>query len=79
MKQVNGKIEDKEALRAAFRKPRFASVRGGTIRYNSNHFPIQNFYLYQVVKDASGKVKIEGRGVVFKDHTDAYAKDCPMK
>jgi branched-chain amino acid transport system substrate-binding protein len=79
VRQVQGKLEDRDGLRAAFRKPRFQSVRGGTIRYNSNHFPIQSFYLYQVVKDPAGKLKLEGRGVVFKDHADAYAKDCPMK
>jgi branched-chain amino acid transport system substrate-binding protein len=78
IRAVNGKIEDKEALRAAFLKADFKSVRGA-FRFNTNHFPIQNFYLHQVVKDASGKLKLEGRGVVFKDHADPYAKDCPMK
>lgn len=79
IRAVKGKLEDKEALRAAFRKPTFASVRGGTVRYNANHFPIQNFYLYQVVKDAAGRIRLENRGVVFTNHSDAYAKDCPMK
>jgi branched-chain amino acid transport system substrate-binding protein len=79
IRAVKGKIEDKDALRAAFRKPTFQSVRGGTIKYNTNHFPIQNFYLYQVAKDASGKLKLENRGVVFTNHSDVYAKDCPMK
>jgi branched-chain amino acid transport system substrate-binding protein len=79
VKAVKGKLEDREGLRAAFRKPTFQSVRGGTIRYNTNHFPIQNFYLYQVAKDASGKLKLENRGLVFKNHADPYANDCPMK
>ena len=79
LRAVKGKVEDKEGLRAAFRKPTFQSVRGGTIRYNTNHFPIQNFYLYQVAKDASGRIKLEGRGTVFTNHSDVYAKDCPMK
>jgi len=79
VRAVKGKIEDREALRAAMRKPSFQSVRGGTIRYNSNHFPIQNFYLYQVVKDPAGKLKLANRGVILKDHADPYAKDCPMK
>lgn len=79
IKAVKGKTEDKEALRTAFRKPTFQSVRGGTIRYNTNNFPIQSFYLYEVVKDPAGKLRIANRGVVFRDHVDAYAKDCPLK
>jgi branched-chain amino acid transport system substrate-binding protein len=78
IRAVQGRIEDKEALRAAFRKANFKSVRGA-FKYNSNHFPIQNFYLHQVVKDAAGNLKLEDRGLVFKDHADAYASECPMK
>ncbi len=78
IKAVKGHLDDKDGLRAAFRKADFKSVRG-PYKYNTNHFPIQNFYLFQVAKDASGKLKIENRGVVFTNHSDAYAKDCPMK
>jgi branched-chain amino acid transport system substrate-binding protein len=78
LRAVGGKLEDKDALRAAFRKADFKSVRGA-FKYNTNNFPIQNFYLHQAVKDASGKLKLENRGVVFQNHADAYAKDCPMK
>jgi branched-chain amino acid transport system substrate-binding protein len=79
VRAVSGRLEDKDALRAAFRKPTFASVRGGTLRYNTNHFPIQNFYLYQVVKDATGRLRLENRGTVLANHGDAYATDCGMK
>ena len=78
IKAVGGKLDDKEALRAQFRKADFKSVRG-PFKYNNNNFPIENFYLHQVVKDSAGKLKLENRGVVFKDHSDAYAKDCPLK
>lgn len=78
IKAVKGRLEDKEGLRAAFRKPTFQSVRGGTIRYNKNNFPIQSFYLYEIVKDASGKARLANRGEIFKDHADPYAKDCPL-
>jgi branched-chain amino acid transport system substrate-binding protein len=78
IKGVGGKLEDKDALRAQLRKADFKSVRG-PFRYNTNNFPIENFYLHQVGKDASGKLRLENRGVVFKDHADAYAKDCPLK
>ena len=75
---VKGRIEDKDGLGAAFRRADFKSVRGA-FRYNTNHFPIQNFYLHEVVKDGSGKLKWANRGVVFTDHGDPYASECPMK
>jgi branched-chain amino acid transport system substrate-binding protein len=78
VKGAKGKLDDKDALRAAFRRAEFKSVRGA-FRYNNTHVPIQNFYLQQVAKDASGRLRIENRGVVFENHADAYAKDCPMK
>ncbi len=77
IRAVGGNLDDKEALIAAIRKADFPSVRG-TFKYNNNHFPIQNFYLREVVKDGDDyTTKI--RGVVFSSHGDAYAKDCPMK
>jgi branched-chain amino acid transport system substrate-binding protein len=78
VRAVKGNLDDKDGLRAAFKKAEFASVRG-PFKYNTNHFPIQNFYLQQVVKDASGRLKLENRGVVFSAHADAYARECPMK
>ena len=77
IRAVNGNLDDKEALIAAIRKADFPSVRG-SFKYNNNHFPIQNFYLREVVKDGDDyTTKI--KGVVFSSHGDAYAKDCPMK
>src|SRR5262249_54024054 len=76
IKAVGGKLEDKDALRAAFRKADFRSVRG-LFKYNSNHFPIQNFYLRQVVKEGAD-FKLVNRGLVFSDRADVYAKDCKM-
>jgi branched-chain amino acid transport system substrate-binding protein len=77
IKAVNGKLEDKDGLRAAFRKADFKSVRGG-FKFNTNNFPIQNFYLHQVVKDASGDLRLADRGLVFANHADVYAKECKM-
>jgi len=76
IKAVGGKIEDKESLRAAFRKADFRSVRGA-FKYNTNHFPIQSFYLRQVVKEGAD-LKLVSRGLVFSEHADVYAKDCKM-
>ncbi len=75
---MQGRLDDKDGLRAAFRRADFKSVRGA-FRYNTNGFPIQNFYLHEVVKDGAGKLKWANRGVVFTDHGDPYASECPMK
>jgi branched-chain amino acid transport system substrate-binding protein len=74
---VGGKIEDKEAFRAALRAADFKSVRG-PFKFNKNHFPIQNYYLEQVVKDPQGRLVNAFKGVVFENHADAYQPECPM-
>ena len=75
---VDGKIEDKAAFIAALAKGDFKSVRG-KFRFNTNHFPIQNFYLEQVVKGEDGKPRLKLGDVAMQDHGDAYAAQCPMK
>ena len=67
-----------KAMRAAFRKEDYGSVRGKYV-YGNNHFPIQDFYLRKVVADADGKwtTKIEQK--VYSNHQDVYAKKCKMK
>lgn len=75
---AKGKIEDKDAFRAALRKASFQSVRG-PFKFNQNHFPIQNYYLNQVAKDASGRLYNKLLGVAIKDSVDAFHQKCPMK
>ncbi len=77
IKATGGKLDNKDALRAALRKADFASVRG-KLKFNNNHFPIQNYYLYETVRQ-DGKLMQVNRGTVLTDHADIYAKDCPMK
>ncbi|MGE0273291.1 MAG: ABC transporter substrate-binding protein, partial [Alphaproteobacteria bacterium] len=79
VKAVNGKIEDKEAVRKALKASDFASVRG-QVKFNNNHFPIENFYIQEVVKDADGNYDTRIKGTVLLAHADAYgAKECKMK
>ncbi|HEY0834854.1 MAG TPA: ABC transporter substrate-binding protein [Azospirillum sp.] len=78
VKAVGGNLGDKDKLRAAFKAAKIASVRG-SFTFNNNHFPVQNVYLREVVKGADGVVTNKLAGTVFKDHADAYAKDCGMK
>jgi branched-chain amino acid transport system substrate-binding protein len=74
---VGGKIEDKAAFRKALENVKFESVRGN-FKFNTNHYPIQDFYLVEIVKDQKGRPVMEIRGVIDRDHADAYAKDCKM-
>src|SRR5579863_515377 len=78
VKAVNGKLGDKDALRAALKKADFKSLRGA-FKFNNNHYPIQNFYLTKVAKRADGKYETEIVKTVFTNFGDSYAKDCPMK
>jgi branched-chain amino acid transport system substrate-binding protein len=55
-------------------------VRGKFV-YNTNHFPIQNFYLLKAVAGATpgGDPVLEIQKPVFTNHKDAYYQECPMK
>jgi branched-chain amino acid transport system substrate-binding protein len=77
IKAVGGKLADKDGLRAAFRKADFKSVRG-PFKFNNNGFPIQNYYLYETVREDGTLLQL-GRGTVMTAQADAYAKDCPLK
>ncbi len=75
---VAGDLSKKDAMRDAMRKANFASVRG-PYKYNHNHFPIQNFYIQEVVQDAAGTLTLKTVETILKDHQDAYADKCPMQ
>jgi branched-chain amino acid transport system substrate-binding protein len=51
----------------------------GPFKYNTNHFPIENFYLLRITKDADGTFVRKIQKVVFADHADSYAAECKMK
>jgi branched-chain amino acid transport system substrate-binding protein len=78
VKEVGGKIENKDAVRAALRKANFQSVRG-SFKFNNNHYPIQDLYIMEVKKDAKGGLRAALKDVAVKDWQDPYHQDCPMK
>lgn len=78
LKKTNGVVSDKPAFRKALASAPFTSVRGG-FSFNSNGFPIQDFYVARAAKRADGKYATEIVGKVFEKARDAYAKDCPLK
>ena len=75
---VNGDLSKKDAMRAEMRKANYASVRG-PYKYGNNQFPIQNFYLQDVVKDAEGNLTLKTVATIVKDSQDQFHDKCPMK
>ena len=78
VRDVKGKLDDKEGLRKALKAAKFQSVRGA-FKFNTNQYPIQNYYLRVVGKDAQGRLVNKTMGTIFKDRGDAYVQDCAMK
>jgi branched-chain amino acid transport system substrate-binding protein len=79
VRDVKGKLEDKDAVRRALKAAKFQSVRGD-FKFNTNQYPIQNYYLRVVGKDQQGRLVNKSFGEpIFKNHGDAYVQDCKMK
>jgi branched-chain amino acid transport system substrate-binding protein len=78
VRRVKGKIEDKNALRAALRAADFKSVRG-EFKFGANQFPVQNYYLQLVGKGNDGRIVHKTIGTVLTNRGDAYVQDCKMK
>jgi branched-chain amino acid transport system substrate-binding protein len=72
---LKGDLKDKAKVRAEIMKANFKSLRGG-FKFNTNGYPIQNFYLTKVAKRPDGKFQTEIVEKVFSDYGDGYAKDC---
>jgi branched-chain amino acid transport system substrate-binding protein len=77
VRKVKGKIEDKEALRAAIKAAEFQSVRG-SFKFGPNQFPVQNYYLQAVSKGPDGRIAHKTIDRIFENRADAYAQDCKM-
>ncbi len=75
--KVEGDLADQDAFRAALIEADFESVRG-QFSFNNNHFPIQDFYIRQVVKGDDGSLGFTTVAQAFDDHVDAYHEQCPM-
>lgn len=77
-KKVSGDLSDKAAFRQALEAAEFTSVRGD-FKFNTNHFPIQDFYLVEAVKREDGKYQTQVVEKVFDDYGDVYAAECKME
>ena len=75
---ATGGKTDADVLSPALMAAKITSVRG-KFRFNTNHFPIQDWYAVEVVKNAQGRVTTAARERIFEDRGDAYVQDCPLK
>jgi branched-chain amino acid transport system substrate-binding protein len=75
---TKGNTADKPALRAALKKADFVSLRG-KFKFNTNQYPIQDYYVVKAAKRADGKFQTEIVEKVFTDHQDLYAAECALK
>ncbi len=73
---VKGNLTDKAAVEAALKKADFKSVRGN-FKFGNNHFPIQNFYLQDVVKDDKGDCVLKTVATIVKDNQDMLPRQVP--
>ena len=78
VRDVKGKLDDKAALQKALEAKRFKSVRGD-FKWNTNHYPVQNYVLRVIGKDVQGRVTNKTMGTIFSNHADAYVASCKMK
>ncbi len=78
VRRAGAKWMDRAAFRKALEGVVLETTRG-EFRFNVNHFPIQDFYIRQVVKLEDGTITNRLVEKIFDDHADAYAKDCRMR
>lgn len=78
-KKVGAKVDDKKALAAAVKAAgsEIKSVRG-PFRFNNNNMPVQNYYVFNVVKEGN-QVVTKQLGVALANHGDSYSAKCPLK
>ncbi len=77
LKSIGGKIEDKPAFQKALETAKFNTVRG-KFRFNTNHYPIQDYYLTEAVKDDKGRVVMNLKELIAADLPDPYVGECKM-
>ena len=75
---LKGDLSNKDKVRGEMKKANFKSLRGD-FKYNTNQFPIQNFYIQEAVKDPEGMMTVKTIATAVKDGKDPYYEKCPMK
>lgn len=76
--RVKGDVADKKAFMAALQEGTTKSVRG-VLKFSNNHFPVNDWYAFEVAKDAKGRVSLKTIATPLKSYQDSYHSQCPMK
>ena len=76
--KIKGDVTNKKAFMAALKEADFPSVRGN-FKLDNNQLGIQDFYVFDVVKDSQGRYTHKTLAKVMSDAHDAYHSQCPMK
>jgi len=76
LRAVGGDLSRKAEFRRAVLSG-FETTRG-RVRFNRNGYPIQNYYLRQVVEMPNGEIVNRLRGTIFRNHGDAYVSRCRL-
>ena len=77
VKATKGNLSDRKALALAMRKSDFASARGD-FAFGANHFPIQDYYQFEVVRGTGGEATIKTGKLIFENYKDPYYRACKM-
>ena len=75
--KVKGNVNDKKAFQVALKAADFKSVRGN-FRFGNNNFPIQDWHIFEAIKDEKGRHTLKTIATPLKDHQDAYHSLCKM-
>ena len=75
--KVKGNLADKKAFGAALKSADFKSVRGD-FKFGNNNFPVQDMHVFEVAKDAKGRVSLKTIATPLKEHKDAYHAQCQL-
>ncbi|HET6184999.1 MAG TPA: ABC transporter substrate-binding protein [Acetobacteraceae bacterium] len=78
LNKTGGSTADKAKLRAAMRAADFRSPRG-PFKFNTNGYPIQDFYLVKAAKRPDGLYETEIVQKVFSSQADSFAQECPLR
>ncbi len=75
---LKGDLSNKDKVRAEMKKANFKSLRGD-FKFNTNQFPIQNFYIQETVKDPQGMMTVKTIATAVTAAKDPYYEKCAMK
>jgi len=80
VRDVKGNLGNRDAVRKALMAAKFDSVRG-PFKFNTNQYPIQNYYVRVVGNNPNGGGLINKSfgEPILRERGDAYVQDCKMK